>query len=765
MKTAVQSWVSILLFALIVAGAGCSSQDGGVTDPLPNVIPPGDITVGPDADGTMAPLTQAVAQSQAGFTVVVLPGQYSGTLVIDKPLHFLSSAGKENTIFTNDSDTTAVIVQISGSFSATDSLIFEGFGFNGAREGMIVASSTVPIAMRRCDVLDNATFGVRVGGGLDKAPVGGEISLWQCFFNRNGLSQDGSLEAVATAGLWCQGSTLRASSVFFEGNQVGLALTDGAIGSARRVGFYTNLDAGIWTESGSDLVLSGENITPALELRDGTGWGAVVKDSRLELRSYQILRNGLGGIRSMGGTIRLQDVNLDSNQRYGIWSSDSTDSLISTKILATKKVFDDSSLGIGILAESTGGDHVFRLENSEVSGSYRSGIIAGGDGLQLQLSGSLVASNGVAWVDPTTIVDPGLAIGGGLKLMQGGSASLDSDTNVQENTASYGGGVAVLDAGSSLSVNSANIHDNSVHALGAGFYIREGSVTANDLQVEQNKSAQRGGGMAVLLGGSIDAANTSIANNIGTQGSGGLDLSEGSATFTDGSVFSGNTGGSRDGGNGGAIYCNDSALDLQSVHFESNFGGYGGAIYLINLPRDLVISDCTFIQNTALSAAAIYARDLTKDFRMEYCVIAGNRLSSPSEFAPSTIYSQQDLPGGSLSFVGCTIANNSGGLAAIVHRSGLMSMTESVVAFNSPAGISGKDLQFVDMSCNDFWSNGELDYGIGAEPGPGSISEDPLFCDAANAVYTVSSNSPLLPASNDCATQIGALGQGCGITP
>jgi predicted outer membrane repeat protein len=374
-------------------------------------------------------------------------------------------------------------------------------------------------------------------------------------------------------------------------------------------------------------------------------------------------------------------------------------------------------------------------------------------------------SNGEAWLDPELIADPVQAIGGGMRVTLGSSALLESDTAVHDNVASTGGGVAVLDSGSSLTVNGANIHDNNAHLLGAGLYVREGSVNANNLQVQSNSSPELGGGIAVLLGGSIEAMNTTIADNTGTNGSGGLYLLEGSATFTEGSVFSGNSGGTNDGGDGGAIYCNDSMLSLQNVHFEDNYGTLGGAIYVTNLAQDLVISDCTFLRNTANNAGAIYARDLTKELRVEYCVMAWNDLKIPSQFVPTAVYSQQDLPGGVLSLVGCTIANNEGGMGAITHRSGLMNLTESVVAFNSPAGITGNDLGFVQMSCNDFWSNGEFDYGVGAIPGAGSFSEDPQFCDPDNEVYTVNSTSPLLPAGNDCAIQIGALGQGCSVTP
>jgi hypothetical protein len=147
--------------------------------------------------------------------------------------------------------------------------------------------------------------------------------------------------------------------------------------------------------------------------------------------------------------------------------------------------------------------------------------------------------------------------------------------------------------------------------------------------------------------------------------------------------------------------------------------------------------------------------------RLEGCQLYNNELIVPDVTVPSTIYSRQDLPGGRLVITACTIANNRNGSGVIGHESGEMTITESVVAFNIPAGLVGKDLPFVDMSCNDFWDNGSLDYGPGATPGPGSISADPLFCDGSNGVFTVDSTSPLLPGNNTCGVQMGALGQGC----
>ena len=44
----------------------------------------------------------------------------------------------------------------------------------------------------------------------------------------------------------------------------------------------------------------------------------------------------------------------------------------------------------------------------------------------------------------------------------------------------------------------------------------------------------------------------------------------------------------------------------------------------------------------------------------------------------------------------------------------------------------------------------------------GNINTDPLFVDAANDDYHLSSISKCLPANNWCGALIGALGEGCG---
>lgn len=63
--------------------------------------------------------------------------------------------------------------------------------------------------------------------------------------------------------------------------------------------------------------------------------------------------------------------------------------------------------------------------------------------------------------------------------------------------------------------------------------------------------------------------------------------------------------------------------------------------------------------------------------------------------------------------------------------------------------------------CNVFW---EIDGTIwnGDELGAGSVVADPEFCDPENGVFTVSGNSPCLPANSNGCGLIGVFGQGCG---
>ncbi|MFH2048445.1 MAG: right-handed parallel beta-helix repeat-containing protein [bacterium] len=70
-----------------------------------------------------------------------------------------------------------------------------------------------------------------------------------------------------------------------------------------------------------------------------------------------------------------------------------------------------------------------------------------------------------------------------------------------------------------------------------------------------------------------------------------------------------------------------------------------------------------------------------------------------------------------------------------------------------------------DFLCNNSYGNpdGNFSFPYIFYPGDiyGTLSLDPLFCDASNGDYRISASSSCAPANNSCGTMIGALAVGC----
>jgi hypothetical protein len=69
------------------------------------------------------------------------------------------------------------------------------------------------------------------------------------------------------------------------------------------------------------------------------------------------------------------------------------------------------------------------------------------------------------------------------------------------------------------------------------------------------------------------------------------------------------------------------------------------------------------------------------------------------------------------------------------------------------------------ISCNDVFGNGANWSGVPDLTGvDGNISQAPLFCDPDSGDFSLSQNSPCLPANNACGIRMGAFDEGCGAT-
>ena len=190
--------------------------------------------------------------------------------------------------------------------------------------------------------------------------------------------------------------------------------------------------------------------------------------------------------------------------------------------------------------------------------------------------------------------------------------------------------------------------------------------------------------------------------------------------------------------------------------------GYGGGILLVNQgPAGSMacqVKDCVFFGNEAGWGGAIACVGGGHP-TIENCVMFDN--SAISE-AGAIMVSQ---PNTSPLIDRCTIVSNSNPVAAVyVWDDASPQIERSIIAFNT--GGPGVDCGapasgYVTVACSDVYANEGGDW-VGClaayEDVGGNISQDPLFCDAANTDFRLSSNSPCL--YGDCG-RVGAYDQGC----
>jgi hypothetical protein len=245
----------------------------------------------------------------------------------------------------------------------------------------------------------------------------------------------------------------------------------------------------------------------------------------------------------------------------------------------------------------------------------------------------------------------------------------------------------------------------------------------------------------------------------------------------------------RDGLWGGGLAADHSKVDLVNCRVEDCTGEEGGGGVGVVF-GELSLVDCEITGNdgaagagiaahgSALSATRCVVRDnavgighgaglnlVSSTFSITETIIAHNWASPPAADWPA-LY----IEGSSGDVTNCTVAANVNVLGG--HAIGLASATvlfeRCVIAFNTDAafrcfGSAG----IVSVRCTNVFGNPGGDDFCGQDLG-GNFSADPLFCDFENGDYSLDRASPCLPGQHPSGAEcglVGALGQGCGITP
>jgi len=146
---------------------------------------------------------------------------------------------------------------------------------------------------------------------------------------------------------------------------------------------------------------------------------------------------------------------------------------------------------------------------------------------------------------------------------------------------------------------------------------------------------------------------------------------------------------------------------------------------------------------------------------MESCLFAGNR----ADQSGGGIMLNNSLATSPTRFTGCTIVNNTGGIATgggVAIMSPIPSIMENcIIAFNGPGpgiGCAVPTAQ-ADLACCDIYGNAGGDWVdcVASQLGiKGNFSLDPQFADTTAENYSLAADSPCAAENNTCGTIIGA---------
>ena len=168
-----------------------------------------------------------------------------------------------------------------------------------------------------------------------------------------------------------------------------------------------------------------------------------------------------------------------------------------------------------------------------------------------------------------------------------------------------------------------------------------------------------------------------------------------------------------------------------------NTAGAGGAIAIRWAQGSrVVVRENMIFGNTANHGAGIWTEKGHSDLIVERNVFADN--------AGAAIIVADYDPGTNLMLTNNTIAGNDDGVALMFGHEAVI--TNNIVVLNG-SGISRGGFQKLSLSHNDVWENGGSDY-VGCSPGPGDISEDPLFVGGVPMSYRLTAGSPCIDAGD-----------------
>lgn len=359
--------------------------------------------------------------------------------------------------------------------------------------------------------------------------------------------------------------------------------------------------------------------------------------------------------------------------------------------------------------------------------------------------------------------------GGGV-LINGTSPTL-RNIEVYGNTVgsalNFGGGGGIMLLNSDSVLENVRVHDNS-GVYGPGIYVSGGAPTLSDCVIENNiayanATVPRGGGLYVV-NSDVTLSGTTISGHDGLDAGGGLYAIPGTGTVSvamSHTAITGNFARSK----GGGVYVGGGSLTMLGDLISGN-GPAAGATFMsgggVCVENATAAFDSVSITNNSSQTGGGLTHTNGASLDLTNSLIAAN---TAVYFAGAV--SLQTITTGT--FAGNTVSANGSGSSAggINMTSAYLSVSNNIVAFNTGSAASSNGFTVsggsTAFACNDVFGNDGAQFGGIADPtgNNGNIAEDPKFCDAGAADYSIMDTSPCHVDNAGACGQIGAFGQGC----
>jgi len=221
-------------------------------------------------------------------------------------------------------------------------------------------------------------------------------------------------------------------------------------------------------------------------------------------------------------------------------------------------------------------------------------------------------------------------------------------------------------------------------------------------------------------------------------------------------------------GYGGAIAIESLAAGgtilIDGCILENNLADAGGGAFLWE--SEAVFNECIFRDNLATDGSGVYCGycNTGSGPTFSFCLFHGNDFPHPEVggYGGGLYFSHS-----SATVTNCTFADNrawlGGGL--LVSTDSSVQLGNCLIAFSTMGQGVAVHNGVVQIARTDIFGNADGDWvgSIADQLGIDcNFSADPLFCDAANGNYSLSSGSPCAPENNDECGLIGSLPVACG---